>query len=234
MFQKLTAVLLLVLVAGISFPMHADANNAQLGRLSDVRIGEGLKEALKVATGNSVASTGRLDGYFRNQAIKLLMPKKLKYLESGLRAVGYGPQVDEFVLGMNRAAEKAAPKAKAIFLDAIRDMTFSDVRNILTGGDTAATQFFKEKTSASLAREFRPIIEKSMSEVGATRQFRDLTAKYQNIPFANKQTFDIDGYVVDGALSGLFYVMGEEEKKIRKNPAARVTSILRDVFGRKF
>jgi hypothetical protein len=233
MKRNVTAVFLLLIFATLA-PFGPTTNASQLGGLSDARIGQGLKEALNVATGNAVSRTGRLDGYFRNQAIKILMPKKLKYLETGLRAVGYGPKIDEFVLGMNRAAEKAAPKAKNIFLDAIRGMTFNDVRRILTGGDTAATEFFKEKTSASLAREFRPIVEKSMSEVGATKQFRELVDRYQTIPFANKQRFDIDGYVVDGALFGLFYVMGEEEKKIRKNPAARVTSILRDVFGRKF
>jgi len=120
--------------------------------LSDVKIGSGLKEALKVGTENTVNLTGRTDGYFQNKAIKILMPKTLQKLEKPLRLVGYGSQIDEFVLSMNRAAEKAAPFAKEIFWDAIVQMTFDDARKILGGSDTAATDYFKEKTSGKLAR----------------------------------------------------------------------------------
>ena len=133
---------------------------------------------------------------------------------------------------MNRAAEKAAPQAARIFVDAIKQMTFNDARQILTGGDTAATNYFKSKTSAQLSTAFRPIIEKSMNEVGATRQYKDLVGRYQNIPFASSLAVDIDEYATTAAINGLFYMIGEEEKKIRKDPMARVTSILRDVFGR--
>ena len=115
--------------------------------ISDVKIGSGLKEALQVGTENAVNLTGKTDGYFLNQVIKILMPEKLKTFEKGLRVVGYGPQVDEFVLSMNRAAEKAAPFAKQIFWDAIGEMTFDDARKILSGNDTAATEYFKGKTT---------------------------------------------------------------------------------------
>lgn len=192
----------------------------------------GLKEALRVGTGNAVSKTGRVDGYFKNLAIKILMPKKLQTFEKGLRIAGFGSQVDEFVLSMNRAAEKAAPQASKIFLEAIRQMTFDDARRILTGGETAATNYFKGKTSNQLAAAFRPIIEKAMNEVGATRQYKELTGRYQNIPLAGSLTVDIDEYVTTSAINGLFYMIGEEEKKIRKDPVARVTSILRDVFGK--
>jgi hypothetical protein len=204
----------------------------QTARLSDDKIILGLKEALQIGTGNAVTGVGRVDGFFKDALIKILLPKKLQTIEKGLRAVGYGAKVDEFVLSMNRAAEKAAPQAKAIFIGAIKEMTFDDARKILTGGDTAATTFFKEKTTDQLSRAFRPLIEKAMHEVGATRQYKDLIGRYQAIPFAKDYAVDIDDYVTGKAIDGLFYYVGEEEKKIRKNPAARVTQILKDVFGK--
>lgn len=200
-------------------------------RLSVNKIVAGLKEALEIGTGNAVRLTGRVDGYFRNLAIKILMPRQLQSLEKGLRAVGFGAQVDEFILSMNRAAERAAPYARDIFIDAIKEMTFTDARRILTGGETAATEYFKEKTSDKIAEAFRPIVEKATDEVGVTRQYKELIGRYQNIPFARSQSLDIDEYVVTKALDGLFHVLGEEERKIRKDPLARVTSLLKDVFG---
>jgi hypothetical protein len=160
------------------------------------------------------------------------MPEKLKTLETGLRAVGYGPKIDEFVLSMNRAAETAAPQAKQIFFDAIGKMSFDDARKILNGGDTAATEFFKSKTTPQLTAAFRPPVSKSMNEVGVTRQYKDLVSRFEAIPFARSQTFDLDGYVVDKGLSGLFHVLGEQEKQIRTNPSARVTDLLKQVFKR--
>jgi hypothetical protein len=204
----------------------------QQGGLSDAKIGSGLKEALKVGTENTVNLTGKTDGYFLNQAIKILMPEKLQSLEKGLRMVGYGPQIDEFVHSMNRAAEQAAPHAKQIFWDAIGEMTFEDARKILSGNDTAATQYFKGKTTGKLTAAFQPVVEKSMNEVGVTKQYNELVGRYQSIPFVKSEAFDINHYVVSKALDGLFYVLGEEERKIRTNPGARVTDLLKEVFGR--
>jgi hypothetical protein len=198
----------------------------QQSGLSDANIGSGLKEALKVGTENTVKLTGRTDGYFMNQAIKILMPEKLQTLEKGLRLVGYGPQVDEFVLSMNRAAEGAAPQAKQIFWDAIGEMTFDDARKILNGSDTAATEYFRGKTTDKLTAAFRPVVDRTMNEFGVTRQYKELVGRYQAIPFAKTEALDIDSYVVTKALDGLFYVLGEEERKIRTNPAARVTDLL--------
>jgi len=205
------------------------AQQGQRG-LSDLQLGSGLQEALRVGTQNAVRLTGRQDGYFRNQAIKILMPKQLQLVEQGLRAVGLGAQVDEFVLSMNRAAERAAPRAGQIFLDAISTMTFDDVRQIMTGGDTAATQYFKTRTSPKLAVAFRPVVDQAMHEVGVTRQYNELVRQYQSIPFAQSLGFDLTTYVVTKALDGLFRVLGDEERKIRTNPAARVTDLLRQVF----
>lgn len=200
--------------------------------LSEAKIGSGLKEALKVGTENSVKLTGRVDGYFMNQAIKILMPEKLQTLEQGLRLVGYGPQVDEFILSMNRAAERAAPQAKQIFWDAIGEMTFDDARKILNGSQTAATEYFRSKTTDTLAGAFRPVVDRTMNEVGVTRQYKALVARYQAIPFVKSETVDIDQYVVTKSLDGLFHVLGEEERKIRTDPAARATDLLKEVFGK--
>lgn len=202
------------------------------GGLNDAKIASGLKEALQIGTQNAVNLTGRLDGYFRNEVIKILMPEKLQTLEKGLRLVGYGPRVDEFVLSMNRAAERAAPRAKAIFWDAIGEMSFEDARKILNGGDTAATDYFQDKTTDRLAAAFRPVVDKVMNEVGVTRRYKELIGRYEAIPFVTSERFDIDQYVVTKALGGLFYVVGEEERKIRTNPTARVTDLLQEVFAK--
>ncbi len=201
--------------------------------LSDSKIISGLKEALHVGTENAVNLTGKMDGYFMNELIKILMPEKLKTLEKGLRAVGYGPKVDEFVLSMNRAAEKAAPFAKDIFWGAVKEMSFDDARKILSGNDTAATEYFQGKTTSKLTSAFKPVVSKSMNEVGVTRQYKELVGRYESIPFVKKESFDIDQYVVTKALDGLFHMVGEEERKIRKNPAARTTDLLKEVFGSK-
>jgi hypothetical protein len=204
----------------------------QSGGLSDAKIGSGLKEALKIGTENAIRFTGKLDGYFRNQAIKILMPEKLQTMEKTLRAVGLGPQVDEFVLSMNRAAERAAPAAKQIFWDAIGEMTFQDAKKILSGNRTAATDYFKAKTTDKLTTAFRPIVGEATNEVGVTRQYKELVGGFQSIPFVKTETVDIDQYVTAKALDGLFYVVAQEEKKIRTDPAARVTDLLKEVFGK--
>ena len=234
-----------ILTVGMVVLFTASSASAQLDKifkglgigeksgLSDVKIGSALKEALQIGTENAVNLTGKTDGYFLNQLIKILMPEKLKTFEKGLRAVGYGPQVDEFVLSMNRAAEKAAPAAKQIFWDAIGEMTFDDARKILSGNETAATQYFKGKTTNRLTSTFKPVVSKSMNEVGVTRQYKELVGRYENIPFVKKESFDLDQYVVTKALDGVFHMVGEEEKKIRKNPAARTTDLLKEVFGSK-
>jgi Protein of unknown function (DUF4197) len=205
----------------------------QQSSLPDVKVDAGLKQALQVATEKSVSLTGRTNGYFSNQAIKILMPEKLQTVESGLRMVGYGPQVDEFVLSMNRAAEQAAPAAKKIFTDAITGMTFDDAKKILSGGNTSATEFFKAKTTDQLTAAFKPVVDKTMAQTGVVQQYQALMGRFDAIPFMKSQTFDIDGYVTGKALDGLFHVMGEQETLIRTNPAARTTELLREVFATK-
>ena len=201
------------------------------GSPGDVKIGQALKQALQVGTENAVKLTGRTDGYFKNEAIKILMPEKLKTFDRALRTVGYDRDVDDFVLKMNRAAERAAPAAKQIFWDAIGEMTIDDARGILDGRATAATDYFKSKTTGQLTSAFSPVVHRTMAEVGVTKRYEDLFGQARRIPFLDLEAFDLDRYVVGKALDGLFHVVGDEEKRIRANPAARVTDLLREVFG---
>ena len=201
--------------------------------LSEDKIGSGLREALKVATDKSVKLTGRTDGYFGNPAIRIPMPQKLESVEKGLRMVGYGPQADAFVLSMNRAAEQSAPAARQIILDAITAMSFEDARKILAGGNTAATDFFRAKTTGKLTAAFTPIVKRNMDGMGVTRQFQALMTRFEAIPFMHSETIDLDAYVVGKALDGLFQVIGEQEKDIRADPAARTTALLKEVFAGK-
>lgn len=192
--------------------------------VGDVKIGAALKQALQVATENAVTLTGKTDGYFMNQAIKILIPERLKALENGLRAIGYGEQVDDFVLSMNRAAERAAPAVKQIFWDAIGELTIDDSRKILGGGDTAATKYFKGKTTDRLTTAFHPVVDKAMNEVGVARRYNDLLGQAKAIPFFRTEDYDLDHYVVGKALDGLFHVVGDEEKKIRTMTRPRLAT----------
>ena len=198
----------------------------------DSTIAAGLKEALSTGTENALNTVSQADGYFGNQMIKILMPEKIRMVSDVLSKLGYQKEVDDFVLSMNRAAEKAAPKAAAFFGDAIREMTFDDARKILNGGDTSATEFFKTKTHDKLYDAFKPIISSSMDDVGATRSYKDMMSKYETVPFMNKTAIDLDHYVTNKSLDGLFYMVGQEEKKIRTDPAARATDLLKTVFGK--
>jgi hypothetical protein len=201
--------------------------------LSDDKITAGLKEALRVSTGKAVASTGRPDGFLKNAAIKILLPPKLQTAGKTMRMMGMGAQVDELEIGMNRAAEQAAPKAKQIFLNSLAGMTINDARGILAGGDTAASQYFKRSSSDELTAAFTPIVHQAMENVGVMRQYNQLMQNPMAGRLAGGQSMNLDSYVVGKTLDGLFYVLGQEETKIRKNPAAQTTALLKEVFGHK-
>jgi hypothetical protein len=205
-------------------------NQRNTSGLSNDKIIAGLKQALQVSTGKAVAVTGKPDGFLKNQAIKILLPPKLKTVGAGMRMIGMGAQVDELEVGMNRAAEQATPFAKQIFLNAVKKMTFDDARKILTGGDTAATMYFQRTSSDQLSTAFTPIVQRSMKNVGVVQQYSRVLASAPGGSALAGQ-FDLNKYVVGKTLDGLFLILGEEEKKIRKNPAAQTTTLLREVFG---
>jgi hypothetical protein len=201
------------------------------GGLTEGKIIEGLKEALQIGTRNAVETVSRAGGYYDNPKIKIPLPGAVQKVEKLVRTAGYGPQLDAFEMSMNRAAETAAPEAKGIFWDAIKEMNVSDARKILQGRDNEATLYFKDKTHDRLGELFKPMVRNAMSEVGVTRTYQDLQEKVQSIPFVGTWAFDLDEYVKDGALDGLFLMLGEEEKKIREDPSARVTDLLKEVFA---
>lgn len=202
-----------------------------LGRVGGNKNANGIKEALQIGLVNAIGLASRPDGYFANELIKILMPEKLRQVEKGLRFIGAAKLIDEFVLGMNRAAENAAPLAKSIFLDALKQMSITDAVQLVKGGDKAATDYFRKSTGEKLVTAFRPPISASLQSVGAVKSYEAMMGRFKSIPFVRAETMDVDGYVTGKAVEGLFLLVGEEEKKIRKNPAARITPLLRDVFG---
>lgn len=191
----------------------------------------GLKEALEVGTRNAVEQTSAQDGFLGNDRIRIPLPDTLETMAQGLRVVGLGAQVDELDVAMNRAAEQAAGEAADVFWKGIQQMSFSDAQAILTGDDTAATDYFERTTRDDLRSRFQPIVDAKMDEVGAVRSYDGLVAQYTALPFTEKPSLDLRGYVTEGALDGLFTVLGEQERMIRTDPAARTTALLREVFG---
>ena len=205
------------------------SNTSNTSSLSTDKITAGLKEALKISTAKAVDLTGKPDGFLKNEAIKILLPDKLRTAGRGLRLVGMGPQLDELEVGMNRAAEQATPQAKQIFINALMKMSIDDARRILSGNQTAATDYFRNASSADLTTAFKPIVHSAMQNVGVIKQFGQLTQNSMAAPALQK--VDLDGYVVGKTLDGLFYMLGQQEKQIRTNPAAQTTTLLKQVFG---
>ena len=205
-------------------------SGAKSGGLTTDEIAAGLKEALSVGAEQSGKKLSALDGYFGNAAIKVLMPEEAKKVEQKLRSLGMGKQVDQAILSMNRAAEDAAKSAAPIFINAIKQMTIQDAMGILKGGDLAATNYLKNKTTASLTESFRPVIEQSLKKVDATKYWNTVFTTYNQFS-KEKVNTDLSAYVTEKALSGIFYQVGEEEKKIRKDPMARTSDILKKVFA---
>lgn len=197
--------------------------------LSNEEIISGLKEALQVGAERSTNKLSAVDGFFKDAAIKILMPAEAKKVESTLRNLGMGKQVDNAILSMNRAAEDAAKSAAPIFINAVKGMSFSDALGILKGGDFAATSFLKDKTTTSLTEAFRPVIEASLTKVDATKYWNTLFTSYNKIS-AQKVNPDLVAYVTEKALTGIFHQLGQEEQKIRKDPVARTSDILKKVF----
>jgi len=202
------------------------------GASGDADVVSGLKQALEVGTRNAVELTSSQNGFLDNPLIRIKLPGALDKMATGLRAVGFGAQVDELDVAMNRAAERAAGEATDVFWQGIRQMTFSDAIGILNGGDTAATEYFERTTRDTLRARFEPIVSDKMNEVGVVQSYDQLVGRYEAIPFTKKPSFDLRDYVTDKSLDGLFTVLGQEERKIRTDPAARVTPLLREVFGR--
>ena len=205
-------------------------NTGSKSGLSNDEIISGLKEALNVGTNNAAQKLSNVDGFFKDAAIKILMPEEAKKVETKLRNLGMGKQVDNAILSMNRAAEDASKEVAPIFVNAIKGMSIQDGVGILKGGDFAATNYLKDKTTASLTEKFRPVIEASLQKVNATKYWNTVFSTYNTFS-SEKVNTDLVAYVTEKALSGIFYQVGLEEQKIRKDPVARTTDLLKKVFA---
>lgn len=199
--------------------------------LSTAEVTDGLKEALikGISTGSDLVS--QLDGYFKSPEIKIPFPPEVKKVEDKLRQIGFGSEVDKFVMQLNRGAEDAAKEAKPIFITAIRSMTIQDAWGILRGENDAATQYLKRTTSDQLKSKFKPVIQNSLNKVNATKYYSDIVTRYNQLPLVQKVNPNLDDYATDRAIEGLFLMIAKEEKNIRENPIARTTELLKKVFG---
>lgn len=208
--------------------------NNNTSSLSNADIVTGLRQALEIGAQNASSRLNMVNGFFGNAMIKILMPPEAKKVENTLRSIGMGNVVDKAILSMNRAAEDAAGKAAPIFINAIKNMTIQDGLSILRGGNGAATNYLRNATTTPLTNAFRPVIQGSLDKVNATAYWSDVMRIYNRLPTTRSQINpDLTAYVTERALNGLFVNIAEEENKIRTDPAARVTDILKKVFGAK-
>jgi hypothetical protein len=234
--QRAAALVLVALLlapagcAEMSKSLGALSGAAAGGPLDEGTIGAGLKEALRVGAERAVGRVSKLDGFLADELIRIAVPDELETMTSALRKVGMGRQVDELETSMNRAAEKASAEATAVFWEAVQGLTIDDARAVLSGGKHAATKLLRARTTTSLETRIHPIVKRKMDEVGLSRLYGDLAARYDALPFGQKPAIRLDDYVTAETLDGLFTVLAQEEERIRADPAARTTELLRRVF----
>jgi|SRR5688572_19344210 len=238
MKSKLLSILAFILFtttlsqAQVNINQVMNSANSLLGQgLSNDKIVKGLKEALTVGTKNSTEKASKVDGFFKNPLIKIPFPKEARQMEETLKSMGMKKEVDRFVQTLNRAAEDASKKAAPIFINAVTNMSISDGLKILRGSNSAATDFLKGATSVQLKNEFKPVVKTSLKKVEITRYWNPLAKNYNKIPMVKKVNPNLDDYVTTKAIDGLFKLIAAEELKIRKDPQARISEILKEVFG---
>ena len=207
-------------------------NNISNQPLTKDEIANGLKEALKVSAERVVARVGKTNGYLNDKAIHIALPDKFQKVHRTLKKVGLERYTNELEIKMNRAAETAAPKAKKLFWQAIKDMRWQDVTAIYKGKDDAATSYFKNKMTPALNKMIRPVVKKTLADVGAVKAYNKALKKYHSIPFVPKVKDDLTNYVMQKSINGLFYYLAKEEAAIRKDPAKRTTELLKRLFNK--
>lgn len=215
----------------VSLFLSTSSYALDLSSLSNKDATGGLKDALIQAAGSAVGKLGVADGFMGNPKVKIPLPDSLKKVEKGMRMFGMGQQADELVLRMNRAAEAAVPEAKTLLVDAVKKMSVADAKAILTGGDDAATQYFKKTTSAPLAKKFLPIVQQATADVQLAQQYNQFAEMGAKFGVVKKDQANLEQYVTQKALDGLYAMMAEEEKAIRKDPLGASTSLIKKVFG---
>ncbi len=212
-----------------SSPKHQTQGQSQL---SEAEINSGLKETLLIALKRAVNKAGQEGGFLNNPEIRIPPPPKVARVASLLRKVGLGGQVDAFEESMNHAAEKAALEAWPVFRKAAEDLTLQDVKQLLHGGDNAVTEYFRKKTWPELYEKFLPVVQENLNKVGVTRKYQELVSSPSIRAYAGQSDLQLDHYVTEKSLEGLFKLLGEEEKRIRKDPTARTTALLKKLFGK--
>jgi hypothetical protein len=217
-------ILLAWLAAGV-------ASGAGLERISNSEASSGLKQALTDGSVAAVAQLGADGGFLNNPKVRIPLPPALQRIEAAMRYTGMKRQADELVVAMNRAAEMAVPEAKALLVDSVKKMTLQDAKGILTGGDTAATDYFKRTTQTQLATRFRPIVKKATDQVGLAQQYNNLAGQASQLGLIREQQSTIDGYVTEKALDGLYLMIAEQEKAFRANPLGAASDIVKRVFS---
>ncbi|CAK0759658.1 DUF4197 family protein [Gammaproteobacteria bacterium] len=226
MLMKKIRVVLSAAIFCAALPVYA----LSLADLSNQEAGTGLREALSQGAEKSVEFLGKQDGFLGNAKVKIPLPDALRSIESGLRLLGLQRQADELIVAMNRAAEAAIPEAKALLVDAVKKMTLDDAKKILTGGDTSATDFFRRTTSSQLAQRFLPIVSKWTSKVGLAEKYNAIVDKSSSLGLTGKNE-KVENYVTRKALDGLYLMIGEQERAIRKNPMGAASGAAQKVFG---
>ncbi|THB70469.1 MAG: DUF4197 domain-containing protein [Gammaproteobacteria bacterium] len=216
-----------------SFDKDQSSTSSVVGELSNTDISKAFKQALQIGSENVVKQLGRKDGFNADSLIHIPLPDDLKRIRKILKKVGLERYADDLELKLNRAAEAATPKAKKLFLDAIKQMTFKDVQTIYNGPKDSATRYFQKKMSPQLAGEMRPVVNKAMSEVGVVQAYDGLIKEYKDIPFVPDVKADLTKHVVNKGMEGIFYYLAKEEAEIRKDPVRHTTDLLRKVFGNK-
>ncbi|MCC5809771.1 MAG: DUF4197 domain-containing protein [Ectothiorhodospiraceae bacterium] len=223
--------LILLLGGCVLLPTESSERSSRSADNGDSRVEAALREALRVGTDRTVAQTNRVDGYLADEAIRIALPQELQSASGRLRQLGLGRQVDELEVAMNRAAEQAAAEARAIFVNAISDMRPRDVQAVFTGGPDAATRYLRGQSESELRERYRPIVASRLNAVNGYDYYRQLTQAWNRLPLVQPLQTDLDAYVTEQALDGLFTVLAREEERIREDPVARTTQLLRDVFG---
>ena len=234
MIKFITVVLSIILLSSCDV-LSKLPQTPGLGGITEAEAGQGIKEALSQGLSGAVLRLNKQDGFFKDELYKILLPPDAKKVENTLRSLGFNNMVDKAILQINRGAEDAAGYAKPIFADAIKNMTLQDAIGLVKNGDTSATHFFREKTTAQLMAAFLPVIKASLDKVDATKYYGDVINKYNNFPTTIKKINpDLASFVTARATDALFDLVSQEEKNIRTNIAARTSAILKKVFGQQW
>jgi hypothetical protein len=220
-----------ILLAGLLLIGSLGAHAVDLGNLSNKDVVAGLKEALNKGTANAVATLGKTDGFFGNDRVKIPLPDSMQKLDRTLRNIGMGQYADELVLTMNRAAESAVPEARILLVQAVKEMSVQDAKGILTGGNTSATDYFRNKTSQKLTGKFLPVVQKATAKVGVAQKYNQLAANAGRLGLIDESQTNLENYITQKTLSGLFLLIADEEKAIRANPVEQGSKLLSKVFG---